>query len=288
MPPCRVALSVVAPYGVVVYTWINHARKFHICRLGNGTCLARPRGRYRRHLPAREAFETADALFTVEKRELSTQSLDKIELTTPDTNHHLPVFRCRQNWHSSTARRRFPSIRNRERFAPSDGRVHPRGGRHGRRHCSIGWCQSLFTATLRGAETDIVPGDTVKRRIVGYLGHDGKTGCGAKFTNIRVVCQNTLTQHCVSLVLTASLTKMALTTIRFTHQSIDVARQDFVTECELMREFSRTSMGVAQFNNSLMRYTTLTKVKCSASVTSLSVFTVGSVPLCPCFCLVRS
>jgi hypothetical protein len=37
-----------------------------------------------------------------------------------------------------------------------------------------------FTATLRGAETDIVPGDTVKRRIVGYLGHDGKTGCGAK------------------------------------------------------------------------------------------------------------
>ena len=50
-----------------------------------------------------------------------------------------------------------------------------------------------FTATLRGAETDIVPGDTVKRRIVGYLGHDGKTGCGAKFTNIRVVCQNTLT-----------------------------------------------------------------------------------------------
>ena len=48
-----------------------------------------------------------------------------------------------------------------------------------------------FTATLRGAETDIVPGDTVKRRIVGYLGHDGKTGCGAKFTNIRVVCQNT-------------------------------------------------------------------------------------------------
>ena len=42
-----------------------------------------------------------------------------------------------------------------------------------------------FTATLRGAQTDIVPGDTVKRRIVGYLGHDGKTGCGAKFTNIR-------------------------------------------------------------------------------------------------------
>ena len=70
-----------------------------------------------------------------------------------------------------------------------------------------------FTATLRGAETDIVPGDTVKRRIVGYLGHDGKTGCGAKFTNIRVVCQNTLTAAMQTAVhVAASLTRMVLTT----------------------------------------------------------------------------
>ena len=40
-----------------------------------------------------------------------------------------------------------------------------------------------FTATLRGATQEVVPGDSVKRRIVGYLGHDGKTGCGAIFTN---------------------------------------------------------------------------------------------------------
>ena len=86
-----------------------------------------------------------------------------------------------------------------------------------------------FTASLRGAETDIVPGDTVKRRLVGYLGHDGKTGCGAKFTNVRVVCCNTLT---------AALN--AATKSPFTHKngananfdalisSIDVARQTFV------------------------------------------------------------
>jgi hypothetical protein len=30
--------------------------------------------------------------------------------------------------------------------------------------------------------------------------------------------------------------------------SIDVARQDFVTECELMRDFARASMGISQFN----------------------------------------
>ena len=108
-----------------------------------------------------------------------------------------------------------------------------------------------FTATLRGAETDIVPGDTVKRRIVGYLGHDGKTGCGAKFTNIRVVCQNTLTAALRdSVVLIPALLTRTEPTINFDAliSSIDVARQDFVTECDLMREFSSCPMSTTDFN----------------------------------------
>ena len=107
-----------------------------------------------------------------------------------------------------------------------------------------------FTATLRGAETDIVPGDTVKRRIVGYLGHDGKTGCGAKFTNIRVVCQNTLTAALGESGARSSITHKNGANNNFDAliSSIDVARQDFVTECELMREFSRMSMGPSAFN----------------------------------------
>ena len=107
-----------------------------------------------------------------------------------------------------------------------------------------------FTATLRGAETDIVPGDTVKRRIVGYLGHDGKTGCGAKFTNIRVVCQNTLTAALGEASgAHSSIAHKGDANNRFDAliNSIDVARQDFVTECELMREFSRASMGLDGF-----------------------------------------
>ena len=108
-----------------------------------------------------------------------------------------------------------------------------------------------FTATLRGAETDIVPGDTVKRRIVGYLGHDGKTGCGAKFTNIRVVCQNTLTAALGESGAHSSITHKNGANNNFDAliNSIDVARQDFVTECELMREFSRVSMNVHSFQN---------------------------------------
>jgi hypothetical protein len=125
-----------------------------------------------------------------------------------------------------------------------------------------------FTATLRGAETDIVPGDTVKRRIVGYLGHDGKTGCGAKFTNIRVVCQNTLTAALGESGAHSSITHKNGANNNFDAliESIDVARQDFVTECELMREFSRRSMGIqASLTHLSMRSITLTRNKYSAN-----------------------
>jgi phage/plasmid-like protein (TIGR03299 family) len=49
-----------------------------------------------------------------------------------------------------------------------------------------------FTAKLRDLEGVVVPGDNVKRYVVGYLGHDGLTGFGGMFSNTRVVCNNTL------------------------------------------------------------------------------------------------
>ena len=46
-----------------------HACKFHIWLARQWrACLARPWGRHRRHLPAREAFKTADALYCREAR----------------------------------------------------------------------------------------------------------------------------------------------------------------------------------------------------------------------------
>ena len=197
-------------------------------------------------LPAREAFETADALFTVEKRPLYylTEEMDGLP------TEHFAVVRTDNYGLLGIVSKQYEIVQNdsllrmaefiREEvdmdcvIVLSDG------------------AKVCFTATLRGAETDIVPGDTVKRRIVGYLGHDGKTGCGAKFTNIRVVCQNTLT---------AALGEAAGAHSSIAHKgdannrfdalisSIDVARQDFVTECELMREFSRVSMNVHTFQN---------------------------------------
>jgi len=205
-------------------------------------------------LPAREAFETANALFSVEKRELQYRfNSPQFENTNPDVFSMRPagvfgVVRTDTQQLLGVVSKQYEIVQNdsllrmaefiREEVDMDCVIVLS----HGAKVC--------FTATLRGAETDIVPGDTVKRRIVGYLGHDGKTGCGAKFTNIRVVCQNTLTAALNESGAHSSIRHKNGANANFDAliNSIDVARQDFVTECELMREFSRASMGVSQFN----------------------------------------
>ena len=202
-------------------------------------------------LPAREAFETADALFTVEKRELSypvwpdgdtnvshiDQPTGTFGVVRTDTQALLGIVTKQYELVQNEALLRMAEFIREE--VDMDAVVVLADG-----------AKVCFTATLRGAETDIVPGDTVKRRIVGHLGHDGKTGCGAKFTNIRVVCQNTLTAAMKDGGARSSITHKNGANNNFDAliSSIDVARQDFVTECDLMREFSRVSMGVDAFN----------------------------------------
>ena len=199
-------------------------------------------------LPAREAFETADALFTVEKRELQypvfgypncdVSSAGVFGVIRTDTEQLLGIVSQQYEIVQNDSLLRMAEFIREEVdmdcvIVLSDG------------------AKVCFTATLRGAETDIVPGDTVKRRIIGYLGHDGKTGCGAKFTNIRVVCQNTLTAALGESGAHSSITHKNGANNNFDAliNSIDVARQDFVTECELMREFSQFAITSAQFND---------------------------------------
>ena len=201
-------------------------------------------------LPAREAFETAEALFSVEKRDLyypislddegadsGLQPSGSFAVVRTDTEQLLGVVSEQYEIVQNDSLLRMAEFIREE--VDMDCVIVLS---HGRKVC--------FTATLRGAETDIVPGDTVKRRIVGYLGHDGKTGCGAMFTNIRVVCQNTLTAAMGEASARSSITHKNGANNNFDQliNSIDTARQDFVTECDLMREFSRASMGMHQFN----------------------------------------
>ena len=194
-------------------------------------------------LPAREAFETADALFTVETRPLYYLSDEMDGMPT----EHFAVVRTDNNGLLGLVSKQYEIVQN-----DSLLRMAEFIREEVDMDCVIvlsNGAKVCFTATLRGAETDIVPGDTVKRRIVGYLGHDGKTGCGAKFTNIRVVCQNTLTAAMQDGGARSSITHKNGANNNFDAliSSIDVARQDFVTECDLMREFSRASMGLQGF-----------------------------------------
>jgi phage/plasmid-like protein (TIGR03299 family) len=207
-------------------------------------------------LPAREAFETADALFSVEKRELSYpreiigyNSDDNIQRFDRAPAGVFGVIRTDTQALLGVVTKQYEIVQNESllrmaEFIRDEADM----------DCVIvlsDGAKVCFTATLRGAETDIVPGDTVKRRIVGYLGHDGKTGCGAKFTNIRVVCQNTLTAALSGTGASSSITHKGTANANFDAliNSIDVSRQDFVTECELMREFSRTAMSMSAFND---------------------------------------
>jgi phage/plasmid-like protein (TIGR03299 family) len=193
-------------------------------------------------LPAREAFETADALFTVEKRPLYYWGdIDGHRDGLP--TEHFGVVRTDTQALLGVVSKQYEIVQN-----DSLLRMAEFIREEADMDCVIvlsDGAKVCFTATLRGAETDIVPGDTVKRRIVGYLGHDGKTGCGAKFTNIRVVCQNTLTAALSGTGATSSIPHKGAANANFDAliNSIDVTRQDFITECDLMREFSRTSMG---------------------------------------------
>lgn len=204
-------------------------------------------------LPAREAFEIADALFTVEKRELQYPSYATVGANDANCWSNTPagvfgVVRTDTQALLGVVSKQYEIVQNesllrmaefiREEVAMDSVVVLANGGK------------VCFTATLNGAEADIVPGDKIKRRIVGYLGHDGKTGCGAKFTNIRVVCQNTLTAALEGSGKHSTITHKNGANGNFNAliSSIDVARQDFVTECDLMREFSRASMGLSSFN----------------------------------------
>ena len=210
-------------------------------------------------LPAREAFETADALFSVQTRELLypvvESPLENIDLNLPYFHEDMQqpagvygVIRTDTQALLGVVSKQYEVVQNESllrmaEFIREEADM----------DCVIvlsDGAKVCFTATLRGAETDIVPGDTVKRRIVGYLGHDGKTGCGAKFTNIRVVCQNTLTAALSGTGASSSVTHKGTANANFDAliNSIDVSRQDFAHECDLMREFSRTAMNMSQFN----------------------------------------
>lgn len=106
-----------------------------------------------------------------------------------------------------------------------------------------------FTAKIRGTDREVVSGDKLHRNVVGYLGHDGSTGFGGMFTDIRVVCANTLgyaqndaNRHGRQFIIRHTGEDAAQ--IDHIIASIDMARQSFdavIDEYRAMREVPMTS-----------------------------------------------
>ena len=212
-------------------------------------------------LPAREAFEIANALFTVEKRELlypvtntpEAPRFDAAELESTKPSGAFGLVRTDTQALLGVVSKQYEIVPNdsllrmaefiREEVDMDSVVVLSDGGK------------VAFTATLRGASQDVVPGDTVKRRIVGFLGHDGKTGCGAMFTNIRVVCTNTLAAAMATKDAKVSIRHKTGANDNFDQliSSIDTARETFNNEIEIFRHFADTPIERSDFRELLER-----------------------------------
>jgi len=197
-------------------------------------------------LPARDAFETANALFGVEKRELQypvfkdpnivgVEPAGVYGVVRTDTQDLLGIVSKAYEVVQNDSLLRMAEFIREE--ADMDSVVVLKNG-----------ARIAFTATLRGATKEVVPGDKVFRRLVGYLGHDGKTGCGAIFTNVRVVCANTLAAALSSDNKTSIIHKTgANTSFDKLITSIDTARQTFGQEIQSMKELAQTECSIDNF-----------------------------------------
>ena len=199
-------------------------------------------------------FERAEALFPVSTTKLYTRQVRQVvngdftgkpeEIYTPvdDTR---AIIRNDNNSVLGIASDHYRTIQNDQllRFAEAiredvdmDTVVVLRGG-----------AKVAFTARIRGTKNDIVPGDTIHRNVVGYLGHDGRTAFGGMFTNTRVVCANTL-----GFALSDAQRTGKQFTIRHSGEGmndferilleIDVARQSFRSIADGYREMANTPM----------------------------------------------
>ncbi len=199
---------------------------------------------------AREAFEKANALFGVEKRELQYPHFVEPNVVGVKPSGHYGVVRSDNQDLLGIVGDKYELVQNTSLLrmaefireeADIEHVVSLKGGK-----------KVAFTAMIRGTSTEIVPGDSVYRRIVGYLGHDGKTSCGAVFTNVRVFCDSTLATAMAQANCNAIIHKTgANDQFQKLIHSINVARQTFDNEVMVMRDLAQVGITTADFKDFL-------------------------------------
>ena len=112
-----------------------------------------------------------------------------------------------------------------------------------------------FTARIRGAEGDVVPGDPVQQYLIGCSSHDGSIPFQLLFSPIRVVCQNTLSaalglasnQRHRDNSIRIRHTKNANSLIQRLPELVDVRRRQFIGGLDELRHMAATPCTMAQF-----------------------------------------
>lgn len=112
-----------------------------------------------------------------------------------------------------------------------------------------------FTARIRGAEGDVVPGDLVQQYLIGCTSHDGSIPFQLLFSPIRVVCQNTLSaalglagqQRYRGNSIRIRHTKNADSLIQRLPELVDVRRRQFIGGLDELRHMAATPCSIDQF-----------------------------------------
>lgn len=112
-----------------------------------------------------------------------------------------------------------------------------------------------FTARIRGAEGDVVPGDPVQQYLIGCTSHDGSIPFQLLFSPIRVVCQNTLSaalglasnQRHRDNSIRIRHTKNADSLIQRLPELVDIRRHQFIGGLDELRHMAATPCSMAQF-----------------------------------------
>jgi len=197
-------------------------------------------------LPAREAFRLAKADFTVAARPVFDADMQPIAgyqaITRLETGKTLSVMAA-----SYTPIQNEALIRIAEALHEDTSMDAVCVLAEGKR--------VTFTARIRGAEGDVVPGDPVQQYLIGCTSHDGSIPFQLLFSPIRVVCQNTLS---AALGL-ANRTDQKDNSIRIRHtknadaliqrlpELVDIRRRQFLGGLSELKQMASTSCSESQF-----------------------------------------
>jgi len=197
-------------------------------------------------LPAREAFRVANADFQVAGRPVFDADMQPIPgyqaITRMDTGRTLSVMTETYTPIQNEALIRIAEALHEDTSMDAvcvlaDGK------------------KITFTARIRGAEGDVLPGDPVQQYLIGCTSHDGSIPFQLLFSPIRVVCQNTLSaalgvdknQRHRDNSIRIRHTKNAESLIQRLPDLVDTKRRQFIGGLDELRHMASTPCSMAQF-----------------------------------------